>query len=414
LPGSLSGIHVVCLAQGVLIGIYADLSSMSMFRKTASAPVGFFLRFDSADLKHYRATFHVIFWGCYLIYQSLIWGMVDGKYAERFSFTLVELPIIIGATYFTLYLLIDRLLFHRRYALFLVTLTLSMIAFGLLLRTVSYYTMYPIFYPAGLTVPVLYLPKILIGIFTIYSIVGIVSAFHVVKHWHNHQQASQQLQQEKLESELKVLKSQINPHFLFNTLNSLYVLSMNGSKSTPDVVHKLSELMSYMLYESNQDEVLLKEELNYIENYIALEKIRYEARVDISFNVYSNIDSFHIAPLLILPFVENCFKHGVRNQRDIAWIRIDIILNDSVLTAKIENSKNIEDGTVQTISGIGLQNVKKRLDLIYPNRFQLQLINDHESYLVVLKLELDKNKVLAASTVDVKESKSHELHYSRG
>jgi len=347
-----------------------------------------------------RVGLHILFWICYLVYEALIWGMVDGEYIQRLAFSSVELPVKVIATYLTLHYLIDKLLLPRKYTLFIVSLTLSMIAFGIVLRILDYYTVYPTFYPAGLHLPVFYFPKILISIFSIYSVVAIVASYHLGKHWHDHQLAAQRLQKEQLESELKLLKSQINPHFLFNTLNNLYVLALNQSNRTPETIHKLSELMSYMLYDSNQPEVSLKKELYYIENYIALEKLRYEARLDISLNVYTDIEGIMIAPLMILPFVENCFKHGVSKQIDHSWIRIDISSNDSTLVVKVENNKNAEAmKTMKPVSGIGLQNVRKRLALIYPERHQLDILDEEESYLVVLRLEII-NKMSTPKPVD--------------
>lgn len=348
-----------------------------------------------ARVNRYRIALHILFWISYVVYEGLIWGMVDGEYIERLSFTLLDLPVKIAATYFTLYYLIDKLLLPKKYTLFVITLIASMLFFGIMSRALDYYTLYPVFYPEGLLHPVFYFPKILIMIFATYSVVAIVASYHLGKHWHNHQLISQRLEKEKLESELKLLKSQINPHFLFNTLNNLYVLALNQSKRTPETVHKLSELMSYMLYDSNQSQVSLKKELYYIENYIALEKLRYESRLDISVNVYSELEGIMIAPLMILPFVENCFKHGVSKQLDHSWIRIDISALQNILTIKVENSKDPEQrSNMRPVSGIGLQNVKKRLKFIYPDRHQLDIIDDVESYLVVLKLEveIDENK----------------------
>jgi two-component system LytT family sensor kinase len=342
----------------------------------------------------YRVAFHILFWVCYVLYEGIIWGTIDGEYEQRLAFTLVELPIKITATYFTLYYIIDRLLIPRKYTLFVLVLSGSMVFFGILMRVVDYYTVYPIYYPQGLNLQILYPPKILIIIFSIYSVVALVASYHLGKHWHRHQLTAQRLEKEKLESELKLLKSQINPHFLFNTLNNLYVLALHQSNRTPETVHKLSELMSYMLYDSNQNEVSLKKELYYIENYIALEKLRYESRLDISLNVYSNVEGIMIAPLMILPFVENCFKHGVSKQISESWIRIDIAYNKPTLTIKVENSRNPDEASeMKPVSGIGLQNVKKRLELIYPDRHQLEIHDEEESYLIVLKLDLPEGKM---------------------
>jgi two-component system, LytTR family, sensor kinase len=354
------------------------------------------LRFDNLALNQYRSAGHILFWLLYLLYEGLIWGMVDGEYTKRLVCASIELPIKIMATYFTLYILIDRLLIKKKYGLFLLSMAGSMIVFGIFLRMLGYYIIYPLYYPDGLQIPLFFLPKILIGIFVIYSLVAIVASFHLIKHWYNHQytsqllqQTAQQLEKEKLAAELKLLKSQINPHFLFNTLSNLYVLTLNQSRNAPEMVHKLSELMSYMLYDSNQNQVPLQKELHYIENYIALEKLRYES-LDVSFHVYDNVDGITIAPLLILPFIENSFKHGVSNQLSSAWVRIDVAVQDNLLVVKVENSKitNKVDKIITPVSGIGLVNVKKRLEHIYPNRYQLQIIDEVESYLVILKLEI--------------------------
>lgn len=359
----------------------------------------FYVKFGRPFSATNRVVFHFVFWASYLVYEGIIWGMVDGEYAERSAFAAVELPIKIAATYFTLYVLIDRLLILQKYALFVWWLAISMVCFGVLLRAAGYYTLYPVFYPEGLKLPLLYPPKLLIAIFSIYSVAGIVAAFHVVKHWHTHQQEAQLLEKEKIESELTILKSQINPHFLFNTLNSLYVLTLHQSKNAPDLVHKLSGLMSYMLYDSNQPEVALKKELEYIENYIALERFRYESLLDISVNIYIPVEGVRIAPLLILPFVENCFKHGVTN-KSASWIRIDVDARENTLILKVENSKPDEHLLPsKRISGIGLQNVRKRLDLIYPGRYDLQLIDEEDSYLVILELPLDTPFIASAKRV---------------
>ncbi|HEY5826526.1 MAG TPA: histidine kinase, partial [Cyclobacteriaceae bacterium] len=211
-------------------------------------------------------------------------------------------------------------------------------------------------------------------------------------HWYRHQQSAmlleqtaKELEKEKLAAELKLLKSQINPHFLFNTLNNLYALTLNHSSKSPEVVYKLSQLMSYMLYDSNQSEVSLEKEVEYIQNYIALEKIRY-SNLDISMNVFDELKDVRIAPLLILPFVENSFKHGASSQLSSGFIRIDISVQAQTLVIKVENSK-IDPEIPRRPSGIGLQNLRKRLELIYPERHTLQIFDEEDVYLVILKID---------------------------
>ncbi|GAB3340553.1 hypothetical protein GCM10027299_54050 [Larkinella ripae] len=348
-------------------------------------------------LFRYRVAWHVLFWLLLLAYEALILGSIDDQYRQRFTITLVELPVKMLATYVLLYLLIDKLLLRKRYGAFFSFFLVSIAAVGLAQRLLGYYLIYPLYYPAALSMPVFFLPKILIYTFATYSMAAIPAAIHLMKKGYVDQQRTQQLQEvtqqlakEKLEAELKLLKSQIHPHFLFNTLNNLYALTLNGSPKSPEIVFKLSELMSYMLYDSNLPQVPLRKEIQYIENYITLEKIRYGDRLDVSLNLYASLDGIQIAPLIILPFVENSFKHGVSRQLDCVWVRVDVLTNANSLIFKIENSKAAQAPTVRpgAYSGIGLQNVRKRLDIIYGTRYSLQLFDEEETYLVVLKIDL--------------------------
>ncbi|MFC5409482.1 sensor histidine kinase [Larkinella bovis] len=348
-------------------------------------------------LFRYRMAWHSLFWLLLLVYEGLIWGTIDDQYSQRFMISLIELPVKMLATYTTLWL-IDQYLIYRQYGYFLLFMVLSAALTGVSQRLVAYFVIYPIYYPEGLAMPLIFLPKILIYTFATYSMVSIPSAVHLMKKWYADQQLTQELRQKtqqlaqgKLEAELKLLKSQIHPHFLFNTLNNLYALTVNGSPKAPEIVFKLSELMSYMLYDSNLPQVPLRKEIQYIENYITLEKIRYGDRLDVSLNLYAPIEGIQIAPLIILPFVENSFKHGVSRQLDGVWVRVDVLVNDNVLVFKIENSKvsNPPVSSTQAHSGIGLENVRKRLDIIYGSRYSLQLFNEEETFLVVLRIELE-------------------------
>ncbi|RRB00081.1 sensor histidine kinase [Larkinella rosea] len=349
-------------------------------------------------LFRHRIAWHGLFWLLLLVYEGVILGSVDDSYQQRFTISLIELPVKLLATYVTLYLLIDKLLLRKRYGYFLAWLLLAMAVTGMVQRVMAYYFIYPLYYPTALAAPVFFWPKVLIYTFATYAMVSIPTTIHLMKKGYIDQQSNQQLREisqqlakEKLEAELKLLKSQIHPHFLFNTLNNLYALTVNQSPKAPEIVFKLSELMSYMLYDSNLAQVPLRKEIQYIENYITLEKIRYGDRLDVSLNIYAPLDGILIAPLIILPFVENSFKHGVSRQLDCVWVRVDVLTNDNALIFKIENSKaNDPAASVpRAHSGIGLQNVRKRLDIIYGARYSLQLFNEEDTYLVVLKIELE-------------------------
>lgn len=341
--------------------------------------------------RRYRVALHVAFWLSIITYDVLVWGLVDAQYMQKLVSTLSELPVKMAAAYFTLYVLIDRLFLEKKYAQFLIGLVVSMFAIGLILRCLSYFILYPIYYPTGVSIPLLFPPKILIAIFYTYSWVAMLAAIHLVRKFYEHQHetsrlllSARQLEKEKLEAELKLLKSQIHPHFLFNTLNNLYALTLKDASKAPVMVHKLSELMSYMLHDSNQLFVPLYKEVNYIQNYIDLERLRYGRELEVTFSNFVGDNSIQVAPLLMLPFVENGFKHG--NKYGQAWIHVELSLTEDELTFKMENNKpEIPDGVV---SGVGLENVTRRLAVQYPDQHDLRIFDTPDTYLVILRLSI--------------------------
>ncbi|WP_299311715.1 histidine kinase [uncultured Aquimarina sp.] len=196
--------------------------------------------------------------------------------------------------------------------------------------------------------------------------------------------------QEEREAELKLLKAQLNPHFLFNTLNNLYGLSVVKSEKLPNLMLKLSDLLRYSLYETKEMFVLLEKEIKYLENYISLERIRLEDKADIQFNISGTISSTAIAPMLLIVFVENAFKHlgvleGVKSK-----VLVDIEVRESLLIFQCVNTTDSLDlkdnGLEKGKSGIGLQNARKRLDLMYPDKHELQIEQQEDSYQVELTL----------------------------
>jgi LytS/YehU family sensor histidine kinase len=213
----------------------------------------------------------------------------------------------------------------------------------------------------------------------------------VVKHWYTQQQENQELEKEKMISELRYLKSQVHPHFFFNTLNNLYGLTLSKSDTAPEVVLRLSDLMSYMLYDTNTQWVPLEKEINYIRNYIALEKLRFGKRFNVSFQVQGDTSSIVIAPLLLLPFIENSFKHSINKEIEGAWIAIDLTIKEAALAFTVENSmikEPMNGEESESAGGLGLQNVKRRLELLYKERYTLKIFEEESEYLVVLKLDL--------------------------
>lgn len=195
------------------------------------------------------------------------------------------------------------------------------------------------------------------------------------------------LNEQKKTAELAALKNQLNPHFLFNTLNNLYALALKKSDDTPKVIQKLSEILDYILYRCNDEFVSLNKEIELIENYLSLEKIRYADRVKISFS--KNVTGQEkVAPLLLLTFVENAFKHGVANEMNQANIDINISKKGEQLLFKVENSKPKAMETKEKRESIGLTNIKKQLELLYPKAYDLIIENTTNSFSANLKLDI--------------------------
>jgi two-component system, LytTR family, sensor kinase len=220
--------------------------------------------------------------------------------------------------------------------------------------------------------------------FFLLFIVGLGSTgAKIIKDFFKNQRERQILLQQNMQTELQFLKNQINPHFLFNTLNNLYSLTLKKSDLAPDIVLKLSDMMRYMLYECNEKVVNLEKEVSYLENYLMLEKLRFKSIEKIEFEVIGETANFKIPPLLIIPFFENAFKHGASNPYISSQLWME---EDALLRFHISNKKT--DTTENHRGGIGLVNVKRRLELMFPNQYDLEIINGKEFFIVNLKIML--------------------------
>ena len=198
------------------------------------------------------------------------------------------------------------------------------------------------------------------------------------------EQRAREIENAQLRTELSFLHAQINPHFLFNSLNTIYSLALKKSDSAPTAVLKLSHLLRYVIDDANKENVLLEQEVTYLNNYIELQKLRSTSTLEVNFKVTGNINSTQIAPLLLLPFVENAFKYGISNKDaspiDIVLTRTDTTLIFTVLNRKFEGGEN--DST-----GIGINNVKRRLELLYYNKHQLQIEDKQDIYFIKLTIQ---------------------------
>jgi two-component system, LytTR family, sensor kinase len=333
---------------------------------------------------------HLVFWLVYFLYVWLPDGSIKDKYWEYFIQACCLTPIAMVATYYTISVTIERFLLKKKMLYFWLSLTASLVVFGIIRRWALFTISYPKLFPELLNEHVLFLPKITLGAVQVHLIAAVGAMIYFIDKWNEQKHRAEVLEKEKLAAELALLTSQVQPHFIFNTLNNIYMLSMKGSNQTSDMVYRLSSLLSYMLYDSKQETIELEKEIEYIKNYINLEKIRYGERLDVQMNVYKNLKGIAIPPLLFLPLVENAFKHGASNAVVNSWIHIDVAVKMNILTFKVENS--IADERKESNgfgNGLGMENLRKRLEILYPNRFEMKALKEDNAFLSVVKIELD-------------------------
>ena len=345
------------------------------------------------SVQYRPAAWHFVFWLLFFLYTWLPEGNINDNYYAAFLSASGIVPIVIAATYYTIYITFERFFLRKKLWQFVLSLIGSLIVTGIIRRYFLYTTMYPILYPARLSEPLFYAPKMMVGAVQVHLIAGVGTLIYLLGKWKEQQHLAFVLVKEKVAAELELLKSQVQPHFIFNTLNNIYMLSLKGSTQTSDMIYRLSSLLSYMLYDSKEDTIPIEKEVDYIKNYINLEKIRYGDRLDVQFNVYHNVKGVHIPPLLMLPLVENAFKHGVSKQVNDSWIHIDMSIKNSALIFKIENSCSEEAVTLKEFGhGLGLTNLQKRLLILFPDRFELKTLKEDDTFLAILKIDLKEDK----------------------
>ena len=331
--------------------------------------------------------FHILFWIVYFVFNFFRFASINKDYWYSLKSNLVEFPLNIVITYFTIYFLIPRFILKKKYLQFFFYFIVSLFVFYVIRSGLNYLLVSKDLWPEaqGYQEPftLIHIVEVMIG--TIY-VVALVSAIKLAYDWVTEKRKNDELQRIQLQTELDFLKSQIQPHFFFNTLNNLYALVIKQSPNAPDVVMKLSEIMQYVLYEVKEPRVSLLKAINYLHSYLELEKLRYGERVKSEINIDGDIDEVEIPPLIFLPFLENCFKHGVKMQGDIK-VNINFAVRDKFLYFSVENSLD-EHRDSAPRHGIGIENVKRRLDLLYGKKYELNTSATDEMFKVSLKLPL--------------------------
>jgi len=301
-----------------------------------------------------------------------------------FACVAVRVFLLIVIAYLNLHVFLPKYLAKKKYGAYAGFIFLSVLAY---LTIQSFYDYYLYGYIVGPRYNSNIWESVFYNFFSTLWYLALMLSLKLSLDWYQQQLLIQRITVEKLNAEVDFLRAQVNPHFLFNILNNLYALTLKNSALAPDVVLKLSSIMEYMLYDSNDDQVLLIKELEYLQNYVELERLRFRPEAEITFSSEPVNAGQKIAPLLLLPLVENAFKHGLSKQTAEGALHIHIRLKDSALTINVENTKPAL-AAAQPKGGIGLVNLRKRLELLYPGKYDLQLQDQVTTFKARLRIEL--------------------------
>lgn len=334
---------------------------------------------------------HILFWIFVLNYLAWGYGITKegvpiGPEALKAAYIRIAMfiPGFMMVVYPLLYFLIPRYLVKKRYFLFITGL-IGLMVFASIYTQVFQLNFHPINKFAGFSF--LWGKNLLPFI----HITGIATAIKFIKYAYFQEDRAAYARQQKTIAELELLKAQIHPHFLFNTLNNLFAHTLRNSSDSPQIVSKLSSLLRFMIYESREEYISLAEEINLLNNYIDLEKLRYGQELNLSVTFSGDLEKKLIRPLLLLPLIENSFKHGLSQQLEQKWIRLNMYVDQNILYFELANSKDpkqVRTGSPGKSNGIGLGNVKRRLELLYPEKYELDILDQGDFFLVNLKLQV--------------------------
>jgi len=345
--------------------------------------------------KFYRISLihHIIFWSIYFLFNTFRWGSYFNDYVYSFKTNLLGFPIHMILCYLNIYFLMPKFVFKKKYLTYVISIVLVIFLMVLAKFNLTYFLVSKNVWPEGPEVinnlTMNYTIDMMIG--ELYVITFVTAIKLTLDYLEKHKRVTN-LEKAQLETELLFLKTQISPHFFFNTLNNIYSLAVEKSKKTPQIVLKLSELMRYILYETKYKRQTLENEILCIQNYLDLEKVRNDDLLEINMSISGDIQDKEIAPILLLSFVENAFKHGVNKNIGAVKIDINFIIKGDFLYFNISNpmptTLEYKDHFNHS-SGIGIENVKKRLSLGYDkNDYVLDIKNDTHIFTVDLKIKV--------------------------
>ena len=336
---------------------------------------------------------HVLFWSVYFLLNILRWGNYFDDYLYSLKTNIIGFPVHMILVYLNIIVLMPRFVYKRKYFMYIIFLIASLLLMVFMKFNLTFFLVSENIWPEGPSVihdfTFTYAIDMMIG--ELY-VITFVTAIKITMDWLEEQKRVAALEKMQSDTELMFLRSQISPHFFFNTLNNIYSLSIEKSEKTPIIILKLSELMRYLLYETKTKRQSLEKEIICIQNYLDLERIRYGELLKINMNISGDILDKKIAPILLLSFVENAFKHGANKNIGNVTIDIDFKIVNNFLFFTISNP--ISEITKHKLvinhsGGIGLNNVKKRLALGYDSdEYDLKIDNEDKLFTVKLKIKV--------------------------
>ena len=368
-----------------------------------------FIFSNQSKLRTRRHLLYWLLWWVYIIFTVFYTMRVSGGFSHfqpgliKLGYLPYSLLIIVKSfllllthlffCYAIIYFLVPNYLSKKKYGYLL----LGVLILCILMIPVGYF-LYSLVYPLVDTLFSLHVAKLKTiawasidaGLVNAIKVSLIAVAIILLKRWWLRQKEKEQLEREKISTEIQLLKAQIHPAFLFNTLNNITSHARIASPKAPEMLIKLSDLLSYMLYECDAPKVKLEKELMILKEYIVLEKIRQGERLELTFQVNGNLNGQLISPLLLLPFIDNSFSYCNKEKMEQAWINLDITIDDNNLSMKLINGMPVVTSG-DTLNDVdALANVKKRLQLLYPGKHELRINTDQELLMVYLNLNLEE------------------------
>ncbi|WP_299531533.1 sensor histidine kinase [Ulvibacterium sp.] len=332
---------------------------------------------------------HAIFWGLYILFTVGIYYVQEPNLGLHITYELASLPAKFFAVYATLYFILPQFVLKKKYGLAFVQFGLLLIIGVFFLRLLVWATVYPTYFPEVDTELIPDNPaKLISPLLDLIIVSSMVVVIKLVRDREKQELDHLSRTKSNIQNELQLLKSQLHPHFLFNTLNGLYAQILEKPETAANMVVQLSDLLRFILYEAQEAMVEVEEDLECLGNYIALEQMRYGDKLDLSYTILGVSANKMIPPLLLLPFVENSFKHGTSKDYEKCWIECKIELLEDVLVLDLRNSKPSFPEEDETENGIGLKNVKQRLAHLYSGKYNLTITNKADRFLVHLQIPM--------------------------